>query len=62
MDPVKLHHNAEQRCKPFGCDLVRCMSDAKDSSKCSKAMKALMKCVDEQKEILLKEYESSKGN
>ena len=62
MDPVQLHHYAEQRCKPFGCDLVRCMSAAQDPSKCRQAMKKLQQCVEEQKEVLKKEFAEGNKN
>lgn len=56
MDIVKLHHIAEQRCKPLGCRMKSCQESAQEPELCQKYHRELLECIRVEKDYLIDRY------
>ncbi|CAD8171225.1 unnamed protein product (macronuclear) [Paramecium tetraurelia] len=53
MDIVRLHHLAEQRCKPLGCRMKSCQESAQDPNLCQQYHRELLECISKEKARLI---------
>ena len=56
---VKLHHQAEQRCKHLGCKYMPCVRQGGDQARCRKILYDFEDCKKTQYELLLSQYQES---
>jgi hypothetical protein len=55
MGEFKLHQMSEQRCKPFGCAVVRCIMDNQGQECVREAYEKLNECIKREKKNILSE-------
>ncbi len=56
MNLVTLHNVSEQRCKTYGCQLHKCVSQKKDINKCLSIFREMNKCIDKERQKVIYEY------
>eukprot|EP00357_Protocruzia_adherens_P020806 CAMPEP_0115014578 /NCGR_PEP_ID=MMETSP0216-20121206/26180_1 /TAXON_ID=223996 /ORGANISM="Protocruzia adherens, Strain Boccale" /LENGTH=68 /DNA_ID=CAMNT_0002384381 /DNA_START=278 /DNA_END=484 /DNA_ORIENTATION=+ len=62
MDDLKLTEAAEQRCKPYGCKVQKCMgSRFADRSQCNDLLREFMNCTSREKKKILEEIQAGKS-
>ncbi|KAM3139358.1 hypothetical protein pb186bvf_008578 [Paramecium bursaria] len=59
MDIVKLHHIAEQRCKPQGCRMTLCQREAQDPNQCQIYHRELLECIKIEKDYLIERFKTT---